>query len=348
MKNKKTIILVISICAIIAAFSYWYTHSKKTDNTKTPAILVATAPVTSIIQPNQINTTGNLVAKQSTMISSKVSGFVTSINYNEGDKVHSGTLLVQLDNRNEKNALASAKATADLNALQYQRDTKLLKRGLIQQETYYKAKVDNETSQALLLKAESDLSDKSIRAPFDGTIGALTISIGDYISAGNPIVSLVDTSHLRVEYSLPAHYQDQITLGQMVSISNPNTNGSNITGHVSFIAPEIDTNSQTISIHALIDNSDNTLKPGGFVKIEQTLGKPRPILVVPTTSIIASLNGYYVYTIEDNKAVKTPVQIGQSLKNVTEIRSGLSKNQQIIVAGQEQLQPGSLVQRKEP
>lgn len=344
---KKTILLSIVALAGVGISAGYYFYLQQDDLNLPPAnssVSVQLDKARKILLPNQLNTTGNLSALQTARISAKVGGYITHINYQEGQDVKAGTVLVQLDDRQEKNALASAKADTKLSELQFERDKNLLKKGLILQQTYYQDKVTTAKNQATVLNDQTQLSYKTIRAPFNGTVGAKTLSVGDYVNAGNAIVMLVDAKHLKVIYALPSHYLKALAIGQVVKVTDNQNSQNPILGKVSYIAPTVDPNSQTIEVHAQINNENNRLKPGEFVQIRQVLGEPKPMVVVPTPSVFNTINGDYVFGIKDNKAIKIPVTIGQHLKrDQTVILSGLKPGDEIVVAGQDHLTPGQTV-----
>lgn len=341
MKKKYIIIIVFlfSVFILLTIIYMDHSHHHLLNSTNLPQpVELNTVKIISL--PNTVTTTGSVYAYQSTNISAQVSGYVTQIYYQEGEYVTAGTPLIQLDNRSEKDALISAKAALSLSNLQYKRDQKLLSRGLITQDIYYNVKVTNQQNQATANADQTQLDNKTIKAPFNGTIGKRSISVGDYVTAGNPITTLVDNHQLRVEYTLPSSYQYQIKLGQKVIVTT-DTSSSNsyfiMTGKVSYIASSIDQDTQTIVVHAILDNKNHLLKSGQFVTITQVLGPAKNAIVVPTQSIFASLSGYYVFSVKDNKAIKIPIKIGKKFKNVIEVIQGLKPNDKIVVAGQNHL-----------
>ena len=268
---------------------------------------------------------------------------MTKIDYHEGDYIKAGQVLVQLDNQQEKSTLSADMTKAKMSEAQYDRDNKLLKRGFILQDTQYNQKISNQEIKDKIRQDLINLRDKTIYAPFSGIVGAKTISLGDYIQAGTMIVTLTDTQNLIAKYFLPSRFVNQIKLGQAI-IASPYMNAAiKLSGRVSYIAPSIDPNSQTIEVHAIIGNHNEELKPGEFVDITQHLGTPAMALVIPTTSVIASLHGYYVYQVKNNKALKTPVQLGTHYRNLVAITHGLNTNDQVVIVGQTELRPGKPV-----
>lgn len=335
---KKSAAVIIAITIIIAV--PFFVLKKNNIVATQEKILVRTQkPIQQMIARNT-HITGLLLANENATITPRANGYINAILVHEGETVSAGQILFQLDNVAEKNALDAAHASNALSQLQFTRDVNLLKRGFITQDMYYAAKVALEQNQTTLSTAQNNFDNRSIRAPFAGVIGSIPISIGDQVNPNTTLTTLVDNTHLRAEYALPASDANQIQLNQLVTIKNEN---KKITAAISYIAPQIDQSTQTISVHAQINNTQMQLKPGQYITITQPLGKPVNALLVPEQSVLASIHGYSVFLAKNNKAIRTPVKIGHHLKGNVEILSGLTRNDDVIVAGQNQLKNNGLI-----
>lgn len=340
--------IVISLCAVlfvvivVGIVVYVHYHTARPTVTASPSP-VELATVKMAVIPNVATATGNLVANQSTIISPKVNGYVTAIDYQEGEYVKAGQTLIELDNQSEKENLNSAKTALALSKLQYDRNKNLLKRGLITHDVYYNSKVTFQQNKATVTSDKTNLANKTIKAPFSGTIGARNISVGDFVTTGTKLTTLVDSEKLRVEYSLPTIYLSHLKLGQPILITSNEFPGEKIMGNVSYISSSIDSDTQTINIHGTLKNENDELKPGEFVDITQELGPPKKAITIPTQSLFASLNSYYVYSVKNNKAIKIPVKVGNKFENRVEITKGLKPGDKIVVAGQQYLSENKLV-----
>lgn len=331
-KRKFLITSIITIVLITLIFH----HHKTVKTSVIPAISVRTAKPLQKNLTQTATTTGALIADKSVVITPRASGYITAITFQEGQTVKAGQTLFQLDSQIQQNNLTAAQASFDLSKLQYQRDEVFLKKGFITQDMLYSAKVALEQNQAKLQDAQTDLTNRTITAPFDGTIGGFSVSVGDYVNPGNTLTNLVDNNHLRAEYALPIKYLDQVKLNQPVIISNT-ANKNSITATVSYISPNVDTNTQTINVHANIINTSSTFKPGEFVTIQQTISAQQKMLLVPEQSVLASFNGEYVFIVNNNKAIKTPVKTGDHINGNVVITSGLLPNDEVVIAGENQI-----------
>lgn len=340
--NKITLIGIAAlVCVVVLIFVFPHKRAKPAPSD--PATLVALSPVEMTNIPIVATATGNLIANQSTNISPKVAGYVTKILFNDGEFIKNGTPLIELDASKQADDLASAKAEAAMSRLQYERDLHAYKKGLILQSVVYQEKVTNQKNQALVKTSKTLLDDMDLTAPFSGYLGAKTFSLGDYVTAGQKLVSLVDKQHLKVVYSLPSFYAPKLKVGQSVIITADFLPGLTLPAKVTFIAPSVDANSQTIQVHAMLDNRQNQLKPGQFVNVKQTLGMQRHAILVPEDSVTADLSGHHVFIVKNNKAVALPVNIGERVYGKVQITTGLKAGDQIITKGQLLLKNGSNV-----
>lgn len=341
MKNIKIIIIFLVIACLIAIF-FHHRHQQQLASNKISALLVRTEkPIIKSIAKTT-TTTGSLVAIESTQITPRTSGYIQSIAVHEGESVAKGQILFQLNDHAEKDALLAAKANYSLSLLRFKQEEKLLPKGYITKDTFDATKVTLKQNKATLQAAEKNLADRTITAPFNGTVGALPVSVGDYVNPGNTLTTVVNTKHLRAEYALPSKDLNALQLKQSVTISAAGDK-ENIQAAVSYIAPSIDQTSQTIDVHARVNNTDSLFKPGEYVVITQNLGVTKNAMLIPEQSILATINGYSVFVVKNNKAVRVPVKVGDHLHGNAVILNGISPHDQIIIAGQNQVKNNQAV-----
>lgn len=345
-KKKKIIIITLAIILIVALAIHHHIKikDKLAAEKTTPVLVKVQKPIQQSITKT-VSATGSLIARKSTVITPRAAGYVRAILFHEGETVKSGQILFQLDSQTQKDALTGAKAAYLLSKVEFNRDAKFLKKGFITQDLYYSAKATMKQDQATLQTAETNLKDRTITAPFDGTLGSLSVSLGDYVNPGDTLTTLVDNKNLRVEYALPVKDLNELQLNQNVIVTD-SAKKNKITATVSYIAPQIDQSTQTISVHARVINNKELFKPGEYVTILQNIGFAKKTLLVPEQSVLASINGYHVFIVKKNKAIKTPVKIGDRIKNKVVITSGLKATDEVIVAGENEVKDGMNVDVK--
>lgn len=342
-KTTKLNIAIILLLAAIMGASYWLIQYRNQPKAiiEEPVLVELNTPTSSKI-PNHIEATGSLQA-MSVALNAKVPGYITQFNYIEGMHVDRGKLLLQLDDRKEKATFDAARAELNMSQLKYKQLSNMYHKHFASYDDYYTAKITAEKDASALETAKANLDDKRIYAPFAGTVGSQNHSIGDYISPGTTLLTVTNVKAMRVAYSVPAHHLSQIKINQPVNIYSEDLPDQVFHGHVSFIAPDVNSDTQTIELHADVHNDAAQLKPGMSVTVTQELSEPHNALVVPSSSLFATINGYYVLGVKQDKAVKLPVTIGRKFNSQVEILSGLNADSLFITAGQTKIQPGQAV-----
>ena len=154
---------------------------------------------------------------------------------------------------------------------------------------------------------------------------------------------MTDRQHLIVQYSLPEKYLDNLKLNQLVTIKLNHKYGPPSFAKVSYIAPTIDVATHSIMVQAALDNPDNQLTPGLFIRVKQQIGLAQQALVVPQNSIVPTITGAEVFVIKNNHAYATPVKVGVVYNNKVQIIDGLKPGKNVVTAGQQFLKNGSVV-----
>lgn len=283
-----------------------------------------------------------LYADKQTDIVPRENGYITSINAKEGDFIHQGDVIIQLDNSEEKTQLELAKIKVINTKRAYDRGLEIIKvDGISKQDlddlhvAYLEAKNDE-------AQAQITLDDMGIVAPFDGYVGQINLSIGNYVTTGSTLTTLVNAEEIRAVYTLPNQYLSQVEVGQDVTISHF-TGPATLTGKVTFVSKVVNNATQTISLTAELDNSSALFSSGQDVAISQMIGTQANTLLVPRLSLTTDIGTYSLYTVKDNQAVQNTVTIGDEYGDQVEILSGIKADDQIVTAGMEQLHQGSTV-----
>ena len=342
ISKKKRLYLLIGAAIIAAGIFYFYhSHAKPLAANK---ISVEAGLVQSGDIPIQAQAIGTLTAEKSIEITPEMTGHVAKILFRDGTFVKQGTPLIQLDDKVYKAKLESAKANLFYSETNYNRMSLLGKKGVVAKQAVEQAFADLKEKKASAAESQVAVEKMQLVAPFDGMVGKSKVSPGNYVSIGQGLVSLVDTQHLRVEYSIAEKYLSSLKQDQEVKITTNAYPGKEFSGKVTYISPTINTENRTMTLYATIPNENNLLTAGLFVNITHFLGIEHNSLIIPSQSLTATIDGQLVYKIVDGKAVSTPVTIGQRTKDHVQIISGLTQNDKIVTVGQQKLKDGSAVE----
>src|ERR1700761_373309 len=321
-------------------------------NNKPPPSSVTVAEAKSEMIPNLLTAVGDLAAEHQVNVTSDVSGRITDIMFTAGASVKAGQPLVQLFDSPEQGDLASFKAQATGAALALDRAKQLAARQFGPQSTVDAAQATYDTATAGIAKTEAIISQKLVRAPFDGELGVRRVEVGQFLSAGTQIVTLTDLSMLYANFTLPEKASAALKSGQTVRVAVDAYPGRTFDGKITPIEPQIASDTRNIRVQATIANPDHILKPGMFTTTTVVLPDKPPVITVPETAVDYTLYGDSVFLITEKKeadgkttltVVRTFVQTGNRIEGRAEILKGLKPGDRVVAVGQNKLQSGAPV-----
>jgi membrane fusion protein (multidrug efflux system) len=207
-----------------------------------------------------------------------------------------------------------------------------------------------EEAQAAAARSQSNLEVKqmqldllTIRAPFDGKLGKRRVSLGQYVTPGQPLVTLRDDTVLFIELHVPEALFNRVAVGQKFRVRVDALPDASFDGTVSYVNPSVESNNRTIEIRGNIANHDDRLTPGLFAHIALTLAEHPKAVVVPQEALVTTLGGTFVYRVVDGRAVRTNVTVGARRDGFAEIREGLGDGETVVSSGQFKVQNGQVV-----
>jgi membrane fusion protein (multidrug efflux system) len=295
---------------------------------------------------------GSIVAINGADLSSEVSGIVDTINFQSGDNVKAGQVLLTLRPNNDPAVLAQLQATAAVDQSNYDRDRKQFIANAVSQAQVDTDKANFLAAQAQVTAQQAVMSEKVIKAPFDGTIGIRQVDIGQYLPAGTKIATLQQLNPLFVDFYVPQQALADISTGQAVHITVDTFSDKTFTGTISAIDPAIDTASRTVQVRATIQNSGLLLRPGMFATATIDIGKPKSLVTLPQVAITYNPYGDTVYVVHhgtghDGKpaliADQTFVSLGDTRGDQVAVTKGVVAGDVVVTAGQLKLQNGAAV-----
>jgi multidrug efflux system membrane fusion protein len=285
-------------------------------------------------------------------VTSDVNGRITEIQFTAGGSVKAGTPLVQLYDGPDQGDLANFKAQQRVAQISLDRAKQLAERQVGPQATVDTAQAAFDQASAGIAKTEAIISQKLVRAPFDGELGVRKVEVGQYLTAGTQIVSLTDLSALYANFTVTEKDSGQLKVGQIVRIAVDAYPGRTFEGKITTIEPQIATETRNIRVQATIENPDKILKPGMFATTTVVLPDKPPVITVPETAVDYTLYGDSVYLLGEKKGedgttslsvTRTFVQTGNRIGGRAEILKGLKEGDRVVAVGQLKLQSGSAV-----
>lgn len=289
-----------------------------------------------IVEPREFNNilslSGSIEANEQVEIRSEVSGIAEKIFFEEGTKVSKGQVLVKI-NDIELRAQAGETATRQKLASENERRAKLLlEKEAISQEEYDIASADYKTAQAQTQLINAQIAKTSVRAPFSGTIGLRNISPGTYVTPETLIASLVNSSQVKITFSVPEKYASKIKDGAKVTFTIAGSD-EKFEAKIYAIEPAIEVATRTLRVRAIAQNDKGRLIPGTFANISLPLETLENAIMIPSQAVVPVQGGKKVFT--DNNGTVKEVMIETEARTDKDVvvTSGLKAGDTVLTTG---------------
>jgi len=331
---------------------------------------VVTASVEEHDVPIILQGLGTVQALNTATIRTQVIGLLQSVDFIEGQTVHRGDVLAQIDPRPAQARLDQANAQltrdqAQLGNLQVNlgRNVPLLRKGFAtdQQVTDQQAQVSElqsalKSDQGSIDDATAQLSYTTLTAPFDGVTGVRTLDVGNIIhpTDANGLVVVTQVQPISILFTLPSaaigQVQDALAKGKLAAVAYDQAGVTALdTGQLLLINNQADPASGTVQLKALFPNVNRRLWPGTFVNVNLTTSVVRNGLSVSTDAVQQGIEGEFVFVVgAGQKVAMRPVQVAQRERGVVLVSSGLKPGEIVVVQGQYRLVDGTVVQPSAP
>jgi len=292
---------------------------------------------------------GNIEAVNGIEVANEVPGIVEEINFDSGDAVQQGDVLIRLNADIDEATLSTRRAEAQLAEQEFRRISNLLAKQAVSQSQYDEAKANLDAARARVNEAEAQLSKKIIRAPFDGALGIRLVDQGEYIATGTAIVEINMLDPIYVDYTVSEKDLPKVATGYSVAVTVAAIPEHTFDGNVSAINTSINPETRTVRIRATLDNPENRLRPGMFATIQTRQPKDIEVITVPRTAISYNTYGDYVFVIEenDNGALvvnRRSITTGETRGTQAAVLSGLKAGETVVAKGLLRLRAGQQVE----
>lgn len=285
---------------------------------------------------------GTALANESVTLTAKVTDTVRRVNFEDGDYVEAGTVLIELTNQEEEALLAEARANLDDAESQLRRLTDLSARGLTSAQELDVARSRAGAMQARLNSIVARLRDRLIQAPFSGLLGFRQVSPGTMLSPNTAITSIDDISVIKLDFTVPETAIGTMSPGARVIAKSVSFPDRDFEGTVRTVGSRVDPVTRAITVRAHIDNTDRALRPGMLLTVAVVTAE-RTALVVPEGSVFQVQNRAYVYVVDGDTVHQRQIEVGGRRFGVVEVLSGLQDGEPIVIEGIIKLREGARV-----
>jgi len=310
---------------------------------RAPPATVTTTAVASKPWSDAIEALGTARANESVLVTAKVTETVVRVNFEDGDLVQAGDVLVDLSGRAEVAGLAEAAAAFRETQKQFQRQEQLTAQKLIPASQLDTQRAAMETARARLDATRARLSDRVITAPFAGVLGFRQVSPGTLVTPGTTIASLDDVSLMKLDFAVPEAFLAALSAGQPITALSNAYPGREFTGRVTTVDSRINPATRAVTVRAEIPNPERLLRPGMLLTL-RVFQPERQALVVPEISVIQVAQRAHVFRVlPDDTVEQVDVKLGQRRRGEVEVVEGLAAGDRVVVDGTMKLRQGSSV-----
>lgn len=301
----------------------------------------------------QIRVVGSLRAVQGVDVTCEAAGLVRAVNFQPGQQVRAGEILVELNADSDIAQLRSLEATVALAEIVYERDVKQFAARAISKAVLDADEADLKIKKAQLEQQKALVEKKFIRAPFAGRLGISAVNLGQYLEPGNKVVTLQALDRLYGDFYVPQQDLGRIRKGQVVIATNDAYPGRSFRGKISAINPKVEPESRNIQVESLISNPGQDLLPGMFISLDVQTGAPEKRLTLPQTAVSFNPYGEMVFIVQQGPkdasgrevltVKQSLVTVGPARGDQVSIVSGVREGDIVVTSGHFKLKPGSAV-----
>lgn len=289
---------------------------------------------------DRIEALGTARANESVVLSAKVTETVARINFEDGQQVSEGAVLVELTDRAEVAALKEAQASFAEAEKQTRRLEDLVSQGTVPRSSVDQQVALRDQARARMEAIRARLSDRVITAPFAGQLGFRMVSPGALVTPGTQITTLDDIATIKLDFAIPERFFAELQPGRNIEARTAAYPERSFEGVVASVDSRVDPATRSVMVRAMVDNQEALLRPGMLMVVE-LITPARDVLVIDEISLIQIGSEAFVYRVAaDNTAERVIVQPGRRSRGRVEILQGLEPGDRIVSEGVVKLRPG--------
>ena len=354
---KRMIVMLGLVVLIIAGLGFVKFKQIQTAIAQGAAFQPPPEAITTIVAAEQAwpetqSAIGTVASVQGVEVSADLPGTVDHILFESGRTVESGAVLVELDTRQERAQLAAAEAQRDLALLNFDRMKGLLAERVVSKAEYDRASAEQKAAEARVGEIRAAIARKTVKSPFSGVLGIRQVNVGQYLSAGDPIVTVQSLNPIYVNFAVPQQAVSQMRQGREVRVTAEELPGAVFAGRITALDSMVNEATRNVTVQATLPNPAGTLRPGMFVQTEIAVGAGKPRLTLPASAVNYAPFGDSVFVVS---TMKTPdgqeyrgvrqqfVKLGGARGDQVAVVSGLKAGDEVATSGVFKLRTGAAV-----
>jgi len=285
--------------------------------------------------------TGQIEPVQSVELRPDIEGRVIAILVREGSPVSRGQALIKVDDAELKAEVARAEAERDLARQSLARTRELLSQKASSQSELERAEATSRSTEAQYQLLKVRLDRTTVRAPFSGVAGRRLVSLGDYVTTSDDLMTVLTVSPQRAVFQVPERYADKLEVGQRATFRVAALPGREFSGRVDFVDPVVQLPGRTITVKARVPNPRRELQSGMFIEVRLATDMRPNAVVIAEDAVLPLQGANFAWVVIDGKATRRPVELGVRTPGFVEALTGVEAGEQVVVGGQERLSEGA-------
>jgi membrane fusion protein (multidrug efflux system) len=290
-----------------------------------------------------IEVPGTILANEVAEIHPEVSGRIVQLNVAEGKYVGKGTLLAKLFDGDLRAQLNKLRVQLSIAEKTEERQQQLLKIQGISQQDYDLSLLQVNSLKADIGILQATISKTEVRAPFSGKLGLRTVSPGAYVTPQSVIAVINQVDQLKLDFTVPEKYTDQIKVGQLVNFGFEGS-GKRLGAKIIATESNVTENTRSLKVRAQITGKDERLIPGAFAKVTLSFDPDPNALLVPTQAILPQARGKKVILYKGGSAVFADVVTGVRDSSRVQVTDGIKAGDTVVVTGLLSVRPEAKIQ----
>ena len=305
-----------------------------------PPVNVVLLDVNPTTLEDRINLPGVVEPWEKLSVLSKIHGTVIKVEASEGDKVAKGQVIARVDPADFQIAVDSARATYELAEANYKRRVTLYEEGIVPRADIDSLEAQVKTSKAALENAELMLSRCMIKAPISGVIRRLDATEGLLLGVSDPVAEILQVDRVKAVVGIPESDVALVKYIKEVNLTIQALDNREVVGRNHFLASSPENGARLYRLELAIENKDNLIMPGMFVRAQLVKRVISDTVAVPLFTVIKREDQKFVFVEEDGVAKKHPVELGIMEDWLVQITKGLSPGDKVVVEGHRDIDDG--------
>ncbi|MGE4441201.1 MAG: efflux RND transporter periplasmic adaptor subunit [Desulfomicrobium sp.] len=305
------------------------------------AVVVSTVNASAASWDTVFTAVGSVTAVQGVTLTAEAPGKVVRIDFDSGDRVTAGDVLVQLDVSEETARLRALEATENLARLNLRRIESLVAQRSTAKSEYDRALAEHRQILAEMDALKAFIAKKTIRAPFAGTLGLRHVNLGQNLGDADKVATLQRLDPVYVEFVLPQQQVGQVRTGYTVRVTSDALPGQTLEGRLVAMEPLADSATRTVRMQAVFDNPAEILRPGMFVNAGVVLPARQDVTLVPATAVLYAAYSDSVFVVEQAEGNGTQglvlrqqfVTLGERRGDFVTVTRGIKPGQTVVSTG---------------